>query len=205
MKRLDKDFFNRDTLQVAKDLLGKILVIKLDNEKVHSRIVEVEAYAGLNDKASHTYNGKRTKRNEIMYDEAGKIYVYFIYGMYNMFNIVTNKYNKGEAVLIRAVQTLNCENIIANNRYGKDYIDLNNYQKLNITNGPGKLCKALNIDRKFNGKDLFSSQIYIADDNFKDFEIIESKRIGINYAEEAKDYLYRFYIKNNPMVSKVEK
>lgn len=201
MKKLDKEFFKRDTLIVAEELLGKTLVRNIEGQTIKAKIVEVEAYTGENDKGCHTYGGKKTPRTKVMYKEGGHIYVYLIYGLYHLMNFVTGDETCGEAVLIRAVEPLDKFDLIAENRFNKSFDELSNYQKKNLTNGPGKLTKALKIDKSLNGRDLFSEEIYILDEEFKDFEIIKSKRIGIDYAEEAIDYLYRFYIKDNPYVS----
>ncbi|MGO3751880.1 MAG: DNA-3-methyladenine glycosylase [Peptoniphilaceae bacterium] len=199
--KLSREFYNRDTLIVAKDLLGKVLVINNNREKLKVRIVEVEAYTGFEDKASHTYAGRRTKRTEVMYGQAGFLYVFLNYGIHNLINIVTNKKGKGEAVLIRAVEPISEIDLFSFNRYKKKFEGLSKYQSLNLFNGPGKLSKTLKIDKTFYGEDLTGDRIYIEDSLDDDFEIIETKRIGIDYSEEAKDYLYRFYIKGNKYVS----
>ncbi|KEH86099.1 MULTISPECIES: DNA-3-methyladenine glycosylase [Clostridium] len=200
MKRLNREFYTRDTIEVAKDLLGKIIVVK-NETKLLGKIVEVEAYGGISDKAAHSYGNRKTERTKIMYEEGGYVYVFQIYGMYNCLNIVSSKKDVPEAVLIRAVEPIENIDDFSKNRYGKDFNELTKYQQKNITNGPGKLCMAMNITKKFNGLDLCKDNIYIVD-NKDEFEIVASKRIGIDYAEEAKDYLWRFYIKDNKYVSK---
>ncbi len=203
--KLNRNFYNRETLVVAKDLLGKILVHEYSGIKVSGKIVEVEAYKGLTDKAAHSYGGKRTKRVEVMYGKAGHAYVYLIYGMYNCMNVVTCEEGIPEAVLIRAVEPIEGLDIISHNRYKIKYNKLSKKQKLNLTSGPGKLCIALNINRDNNNDDLCKDILYIENRNELSnvkFEIISSKRIGIDYAEEAKDFLWRFHIKDNPYVSK---
>ena len=197
---LDKKFFNRDTLQVAKDLLGKTL-IRNDNGIIYkTKIVETEAYLGIEDRASHTFADNKTQRNKIMYEDAGTIYVYQTYGIHFMLNFVTLEKGRPEAVLIRGVEPLNEFDNIGINRFGKVFKELSTYQKKNLTNGPGKLTKALNIDKKLNGKNLFGKQLYL-ENNKDNFEIVSDKRIGIDYAKEAIDYPYRFYIKDNNYVS----
>ncbi len=200
--KIEKEFFVRDTLRVAKDLVGKVLVRKIGDNFIRSRIVETEAYTGQDDKACHTYMGKRTPRTEVMYKEGGYIYVYLIYGIYSLLNFVTNREGLGQAVLIRAVEPLDSLDLISKNRFNKDYEDLTSYQRKNLTNGPGRLTKALNIDKSLNTMDLFSEEIFLEDDGYKGFKIIESNRIGVDYAEEAAHYPYRFYIENNKFVSK---
>lgn len=201
---LNKEFFKRDTLSVAKDLLGKIIV-KNDNGFIYkAKIVETEAYLGVDDRAAHTFGDRKTERNKIMYEDAGTVYVYQTYGIHFMLNFVTQDKNIPEAVLIRAIEPLNQFDKISLNRFGKIYNELTSYQKKNITNGPGKLTKALNIDKALNGNNLFNKSFYVEDDN-SIFDIIIDKRIGIDYAQEAIDFPYRFYIKDNSYVSVLKK
>ncbi|MFO3664865.1 DNA-3-methyladenine glycosylase [Anaerococcus sp. ENR0831] len=201
---LNKEFFKRDTLIVAKDLLGKIIV-KNDNGIIYkAKIVETEAYLGVDDRAAHTFGDRKTERNKIMYEDAGTVYVYQTYGIHFMLNFVTQDKNIPEAVLIRAIEPLNQFDKISLNRFGKIYNELTSYQKKNITNGPGKLTKALNIDKDLNGNNLFNQSFFVEDDN-SIFNIIIDKRIGIDYAQEAIDFPYRFYIKDNSYVSVLKK
>jgi DNA-3-methyladenine glycosylase len=167
--KLSREFYNRDTLEVAKKLLGKNLVTVENNIITSGKIVEVEAYMGLQDKAAHSYGGRRTKRVEVMYGKPGVAYIYFIYGLYYCMNVVARE--EGIAVI-------------------------------NLTSGPSKLCMALNIDKSMNGEDLLGNRIYIEEGNKEEFYIGEAPRIGIDYAEEAKDYPWRFFISGNPYVSK---
>ncbi len=164
-KKLIRKFFERDTVQVAKELLGKFLV----KDGFIGQIIETEAYSGDIDPACHTFKGK-TKRTEIMFDRGGKSYVYFIYGMYFCFNIVTEKKGKGCAVLIRGIKPI----------------------KGPVINGPGKLCYAFNITKKDNGTDLtVSKKFYVLDTGFVPQKINVSKRIGIN---KGKELDWRFFI-----------
>ena len=200
---ISKEFYNRSALEVAQDLLGKVLVREVDGKILKGKIVETEAYIGAIDKACHAYNGRRTKRTEILYEDAGVSYIYFIYGLYHCFNVVTNKKDVAEAVLIRALEPLNEFDYISNIRYKKSYEELTKAQFKNLTNGPSKLCLAYLLDKDLNGVKLYEKcPVYITDDSNEDFKIIETKRIGIDYAEEAKDFLWRFYIKDNIYVSK---
>ena len=201
---LYKNFFNRDTLIVAKDLLGKIIVRKTQIHTYKAMIVETEAYLGIKDRACHTFEGRKTERNKIMYEDAGTIYVYQTYGIHYLMNFVTLDKANPEAVLIRALEPIEGVNQMSVNRFGKSYTNLNKYQENNLTNGPGKLTKALEIDKKLNGKNLFGQEIYLIDGK-NDFEIETDVRIGIDYAKEAKNYPYRFYIKDNPCVSKLKR
>lgn len=189
---LDYDFFGRDSIEVAEDLLGKVLVRKFpDGHVIKARIVETECYRGTFDKGSHAYGGRRTNRNESMYGPAGIVYVYFTYGMYHMLNIVTGEEDYPDAVLIRGLEPISDSNIFAQKRFGKDYDELSSYQKKNMLNGPGKLTKALEIDKSFDGI-MLGEYIYIEDDGFKEFTVKKTPRIGIDYAEEWKDEPYRF-------------
>ncbi|WP_300380693.1 DNA-3-methyladenine glycosylase [Clostridium sp.] len=200
---IGRDFYKGETLDVSRNLLGNFLVREINNRKLISKIVEVEAYIGSIDKACHGYNYKRTERTKPLYEEGGISYVYIIYGMYNCLNIVSGKEGEPEAILIRAVEPINELDYISNNRFKKDFDELNKREKLNLTNGPGKLCKALEIDRKDNLKKLDGeNSIYLEFNLDNNIEIVESKRIGIDYAEEAKDFLWRFYIKDNLYISK---
>lgn len=205
MKKLTREFYKRDTLSVAKELLGKYLVVNNGDSIIKCKIVEVEAYRGTLDKAAHSYSGKITERTKVMYKEGGYAYVYLIYGMYYCMNVVASEENLPEAILIRAVEPISELETMCINRYDKSFKELNNYEKKNLTNGPGKLCKAMNITKELNGEDLCGDKFYILQDkNEEKIEIVSSKRIGIDYAEEAKDFLWRFYIKDNKFVSKID-
>lgn len=199
--KLTRDFYRRDTVTVAKELLGKVLVHDINGNLLKGKIVETEAYLGFEDKAAHSYGGKRTKRVEVMYGQPGIAYVYLIYGMYYCFNIITKEEGVPEGVLIRAVEPIENINQMAINRFNKPYDELTNYQKRNLTNGPGKLCLALVIDKRLNGIDLCGDRLYLEDDEEKNLDIVQTTRINIDYAEEAKYFPYRFYIKDNPYVS----
>lgn len=200
--KLKREFYNRDTTLVAKELLGKILVHSVDGKITAGKIVEVEAYKGIMDKAAHTYNGKRTKRVEVMYGNPGFSYVFFIYGMYHCMNVVTREEGIGEAVLIRAIEPVEGLDIMSYRRYNLSFEELKKRQIINLTNGPSKLCKALAIDNNSNGMDLCKDILFIEEGSNKSFDIGTSKRIGIDYAEEAKDFPWRFFIKENEFVSK---
>ena len=201
--KLDRKFYSRDTLILAKDLLGKIIVHNTGSTILKGKIVETEAYLGVIDKAAHVYGGKKTKRVMPMYGMPGTAYVYLIYGMYYCFNIVAKEEGVPEAVLIRGIEPIESIDKMAINRFGKVYAELSNYQKKNLSNGPGKLCIALNIDKSHNQEDLCGDRLYLESGKDKDFEIVETTRIGIDYAEKAKEWPYRFYINGNPYVSKL--
>jgi DNA-3-methyladenine glycosylase len=201
MKKLVREFFNRDSIVVAKDLLGKVLVHESGRQRISAMIVETEAYMGIVDKAAHSYGGRRTSRVEILYGEPGFSYIYMIYGMYYCFNIVTNEKDKPQAVLVRAVEPMEGIEFMSQNRYGLSYSLITKNQRRGLTNGPGKLCQALGLDRTYNGIDLCGDELYLEEGNSKEFSIVSAKRIGIDYAEEAKDFLWRYYIENNEYVS----
>jgi len=157
---------------------------------------------GTIDKASHAYHGKKTDRVKIMYGQPGMAYVYLIYGMYYCMNVVTQDEGIPEAVLIRAIEPLEGLNIMSKRRFDLEYDLLPKKKKYNLTSGPGKLCIALDITKESNGADLTGDELYIEEIDIPKFEVVSSKRIGIDYAEEARDFLWRFYIKDNPFVSK---
>jgi DNA-3-methyladenine glycosylase len=197
MKKLAIEFYERaDVVQIAKDLLGKIIITKFDGLLTSCRIVETEAYVAFTDKASHAYKGKRTARNEAMYGAPGTAYVYICYGMHRMFNIVTNKKETPDAVLIRAAEPIAGSDIMLQrtNKKNADYT---------LTKGPGNVGKAMGFEKIHNGASLRSNLISVADDGYKtdDTLIGSSKRIGIDNTDEAVHYLYRFYIKGNKFVS----
>lgn len=200
---LKKDFFKQGALELAKELLGKTIVRTIDGKVLKGKIVETEAYIGKIDKASHAYNGRRTERTEPLFREGGIAYVYFIYGLYHCFNVISGIEDEGEGVLIRAVEPLNELDYISEKRFNKKYDELKNTQKKALTNGPAKLCMAYSIDKKDNYKKLYEKgDFYIEDSTEKNlFEIVETTRVGIDYAEEAVDFLWRFYIKGNPYIS----
>ncbi len=201
--KLPCEFYLRDdTLQIAQDLIGKLLVVP-DNSgaRVSGMIVETEAYLGAIDKAAHSYKNRRTARNEITYAIGGHAYVFFIYGMYFQFNVVTGAKNSPHVVLIRAVEPVENVEIMRERRLMK-----NKGAKMpdkNLTSGPGKLCIALDIKRELNGEDLLGNRIWLEDyKTFSAAEIKIGKRIGIDYAEEFADKPWRFYLKNSEYVSK---
>lgn len=203
MRKLSRDFYRGNSIDVGKFLLGKYLVRKVDGEELIGKIVEVEAYMGPEDKAAHSYGGRRTERNEVMYGEAGFAYVYFIYGKNYCMNVVAAKVGVPQAVLIRGLEPISGIEKMCELRYGIKCSELDKTKMKNLSNGPGKLCKALGITREQNGEDLCGNTLYLMEDEEEQtFNIVYSKRINIDYAEEAKDYLWRFYMEGNPHVSK---
>ena len=197
IKKLDYSFYNRnDVLKIAKELLGKILVTQFNGQLTSGRIVETEAYRGEVDKASHAYGGRRTKRTEIMYGEAGTAYLYLCYGIHHLFNVVTNKKDIPHAILIRALEPLEGIDIMLD-RTRKSKLDFT------LTKGPGNVSKALGLSTHHTGINLLHDEIFIVDDGFKlnkkDIDI--TKRIGVDYAQEDALLLYRFSVKGNKYVS----
>ena len=181
-KKLTKKFYKGNVLRVAKELLGKTFVVKKNKQILSGKIVEVEAYDGSIDQAAHTYIGK-TKRNEIMFEEGGFLYVYFTYGMYFCCNVVTGKKDERTAILIRAIEPIEGINEMALNRFNKTNISIK--EKLNLTSGPGKLCMALNIRKDHNGTDLTSDKIFILNNKkIHEDEIVTTTRIGIKKSVE---------------------
>ena len=194
MIKIGRSFYDRDARIVAEDLIGKVLVRKYDEKTIKLRITETEAYIAEIDKASHGYGGKITPRTRIMFGPPGYAYVYFIYGMYYCLNFVTESEGICSAVLIRSGESLKNIDEICINRYNKPLGDLSKAQIKNLTNGPGKLCSALKITKEHNGTDLTENEIFVEDDKFTDFCVEKTKRINIDYAEEAKDFLWRYIL-----------
>lgn len=197
MTKLSKDFYQRrNVLQVAKDILGKVLVTQSDGNMTSGRIVEVEAYNGIIDKASHAFGGRRTKRNEVMYGEGGAAYIYLCYGIHHLFNVVTSVCNEPHAVLIRALEPVSGIETMAK-RTGKLKDDIS------ITRGPGNLAKALKISTSQNATDLLGKNIFLMDDGIKYSrnEIASSPRIGVDYAGEDALLPYRFFVKKSLYIS----
>jgi len=197
MKRLPKSYYHQTAIKLAEEMLGKILVRKLNKTYLHCRIVETEAYMGTVDKASHAYKGKHTKRKMNLYQPGGSVYVYSIYGIYYCLNIVVNDQKSAESVFIRAVEPLNHLDTLQQNRPVKSK------KTVDLTNGPSKLCQALIIDKSLNGINLATSDdIFLVSDGYHPDRIVKTQRINIDYAKEDKDNLWRFYIKGNDFISK---
>ncbi len=182
MKKLGRAFYNRDTVIVARELLGKHLVhVSRGIERI-GRIVEDEAYLGPHDLAAHSAKGL-TPRTKVMFGPPGYAYVYMIYGMYYCMNVVTEREGHASAVLLRAIEPV--KNITGR------------------TQGPGLLCKSMEIDRRLNAHDLLSDDFYVADPlNNEQWVVVNRPRVGVAYAKHWQRRLLRFYIKGNPFVSK---
>lgn len=196
MQKLSIDFYTgNDVALAAKELLSKIIVTRFNKICTAARIVETEAYAGIPDQASHAYNGRRTNRTEVMFGRGGKAYVYLCYGIHHLFNIVTNQTNIPDAVLIRGVEPL--EGIPAMLKRSKKVTF-----DTSLGRGPGNVSKALGIATAHSGMDLQGNQFFIADDGTKAADIMVSRRIGVDYAGNHANWLYRFYLKDHPHVTK---
>lgn len=195
-KKLTRSFYLReDTISVAKELLGKLIVVPANGRRVSGMIVETEAYLGVTDRAAHSYGGRRTARNEITYWRGGHAYVFFVYGMYYQLNIVTGPAEHPHVALVRAVEPVEGIEIMRKRR--------GEMKDRNLTSGPGKLCIALAIDRSLNGEDLRGKQIWLEDHgSYAADEIASGKRIGIDYAGDDAEKPWRFWVANNPFVSK---
>lgn len=194
MEKLGRDFYARDTLTVARELLGNYIVRVWNGEKLICRITETEAYIGRCDKACHAYGYKRTNRTETLFARPGTAYIYLIYGMYNCLNFVTEAEGEPAAVLIRGLDVVAGEETIKRLRYPKNTGELTAYQHKNFLNGPGKLCKGLSLDRSFNGTDLTGDFLYVIRSGEIPKHIHTGPRIGIDYAEEAVNFPWRFWI-----------
>ncbi len=206
--RLPRNFYTReDTLKVARELLGKRLVVPApdggDNSnnsvaRVSGIIVEVEAYLGAEDKAAHSYGGRRTPRTETMYARGGTAYVFFVYGMHHQFNVVSGSEGVPHAILIRALEPAEGIELMRARRPSAAKTDRD------LTNGPGKLCQALAIDRSYDKADLLGERVWLEDAGVKlsPAEIASGARIGIDYAEEDAAKPWRFWIKDNAYVSR---
>ncbi|MBS3781910.1 MAG: DNA-3-methyladenine glycosylase [Candidatus Thermoplasmatota archaeon] len=194
-KKLERQFYRRDTEKVAEDLLGKHLVRISPEGKTVGKIVETEAYLGEEDPASHSYQGGKTERTRVMFGPPGYAYVYMIYGMYYCLNAVTGQEKEPEGVFVRALEPLEGLDLMKERRGLKD--------KSELTNGPGKLCMAMDIDKQLNGADLCGDKLYIArSERPENLDIKKARRINIDYAGKAKEWKLRFFIKGNPYVSK---
>ena len=198
MNKLPRDFYLRpDVLTVSKQLLGKLLVVAGPNqERVSGKIVEVEAYRGPEDRASHAYGGRRTKRTETMYNAGGVAYVYFVYGMYYQFNVVSGVVDVPHAILVRALEPVEGIEIMRARRQS--------HPDHNLTNGPGKLCIAMGIDKQLDGADLLGDRVWLEDYKTVSPRLIaRGPRIGIDYAEEWIQKPWRFWIRDNRFVSRI--
>lgn len=198
MKKLPVAFYERtDVVAIAKELIGKIVCTRIEGELTSGRIVETEAYVAHIDKASHAFAGRRTTKNEHMYEEAGKTYVYICYGMHQMLNVVTNKRDVPDAILIRALEPIDGVETMLR-RTGKIKPDAT------LTKGPGNVGKALGISKQHSAVSLSGDEVFIYADEASDIpddQIGVSKRIGVESAGADALLPFRFYVKGNKFVS----
>ena len=195
---LNEAYYRReDVVTIARELLGKVLVTNIDGNLTSGIIVETEAYAGISDKASHAFNGRRTPRTETMYAGGGVAYVYLCYGIHHLFNVVTNMANAPHAVLIRAVEPMDGLDIMLERRRKERLSPI-------LTAGPGAMSEALGIKTKHTGLTLQGPEIAIEDRGIKfpEGKIMAATRVGVAYAQEDALLPYRFYIEGNKYVSK---
>ncbi|MDQ0196409.1 DNA-3-methyladenine glycosylase [Paenibacillus wynnii] len=201
---LPRPFYDYTALEAAPRLLGQHLIRRTEAGDIVCRIVETESYGGIEDKGSHAYGGRRTARTEIMFKAGGAAYIYLIYGMHYCLNVVTAEPDNPQAVLIRGVQPLT--------PVDAEYMAANRNIKIkrpsDLSGGPGKLCRALRIDKSLNGTrlDAPGGALWLEQgDDPVSLDIVQSPRINIPYAEEYVSQPWRFYIKDNPYISVKEK
>ncbi len=197
-RRLERSFYlNTNAVEIARNLLGKVIYSSVDKIITGGVIVETEAYKGPEDVGSHSYNGKRTVRNEMMYAEGGLVYMYICYGIHNMLNIVTGPEGSSHAVLIRALEPVTGIDVMRQRRSVFD-------NDKRLCKGPGALCKAMGLSKKHNGVSLAGDTVWIEDRGtvLTDDEIIASPRVGLNITGPYRDIPWRFYIKRNPYISR---
>lgn len=199
MGRLDRSFYVRDCVTVARELLGQELVCVRDGVRTSGVIVETEAYLGAEDKAAHTYGGRRTSRNESMYRIGGTAYVYFIYGTHWCLNVVAGGVDEPVAALIRALEPVDGMAAMRRRRAKAK-------KDTDLCSGPGKLCGALGIDRSLDGHDLVAGDgLWLErrlDAMLPADRVVETTRVGVDYAGEWAAKPLRFYVKGNPHVSR---
>ena len=196
---LERDFYTRaDTLRVARELLGKRLVVPSETgARVSGRVVETEAYLGAEDRAAHSFGGRRTRRTETMFGVGGTAYVFFVYGMHHQFNVVTGPEGLPHAVLVRAVEPDEGVDLMRERRPVS--------KERELTSGPGKLCRALGLDLSHDGEDLTrGARVWLEETGvrFEPDEIASGPRIGVDYAGDDALRPWRFWVKGNVYVSR---
>lgn len=192
VETLPREFYDRDTVQVARDLLGCHVTRVVDGVALTGRITETEAYVGRVDKACHAYGYRRTPRTETLFARPGTAYIYLIYGMYHCLNFVTEREGEPCAVLLRGIEPVQGAEQMARSRFGVGPGEMTAYQRKNFLNGPGKVCKALGLDRSLNGADLLGDVLFLSPGEPPE-RVCVGKRIGIDYAQEAVDFPWRFW------------
>lgn len=196
MPVLPREFYARDVISVARDCIGKLLVSKTADGTVAGRIVEAEAYRGPEDRAAHSFGGRRTARTEVMFGPPGHAYVFFVYGMHWHLNLVTGAVEEPQAVLVRAVEPVHGLPLMAERR-GMDAA------RRELTNGPGKLCRAFGVGRELYGADLCRKGAVYLVDGPAPARIARSPRIGVNYAGAWAARPFRFFDAASPYVGKL--
>lgn len=195
---LPRSFFLKgDVTAISQNLLGKYLITNIDNQITIGRIVETEAYNGSKDKACHAYLLRNTKRTSVMFKDGGRSYVYLCYGIHFLFNIVTHEEGQPNAILIRALEPIRGIDIMKDRRLMAS--------ERNLCNGPGKLAQAMGINKEYNDLELYNnvSPIWIGENKVEEpFQIVETTRVGVDYAEEDALLPWRYYIKDNLYISK---
>jgi DNA-3-methyladenine glycosylase len=204
MARLPRSFYAGDTVRIARSLLGKYLVRRYRGEPLVCRITETEAYVGRCDKACHAYNYRRTDRTAVMFGEPGHAYLYLIYGRYHCLNFVTEPEGEPSAVLIRGAEPVFGADTIQRLRFGGPPGAMTAYQRKNWMNGPGKLCKGLSLTRSENGMDLTGDVLFVCESPAdlglpcpaasENERVCVGTRIGVDYAEEAREFPWRFHL-----------
>jgi DNA-3-methyladenine glycosylase len=197
-RKLSRSFFARPALEVARDIIGRRLVHETPQGTTAGIVVEAEAYTGVSDPASHAYRGRRTKRNEVMWGPPGHAYIYPIYGMYLCFNVVCGQVGEPQGVFLRAVRPTEGLALMAARR-GVSLLDKRAERQL--CSGPSKLCQAFGITRSMNGMDVSGNELYFTTGE-PPSEVVASKRIGVDYAGEGREWPWRFLWKDDPYVSK---
>ncbi|WP_305045633.1 DNA-3-methyladenine glycosylase [Geoalkalibacter sp.] len=197
MHGLSQSFYQRDTIEVARALLGRVLISRTPEGETSGMIVETEAYLGARDRASHAFGDRRTARTASLYVPAGRAYVYLIYGLHHCLNLTTGTAEDAECVLIRALEPLEGLALMAKRRKTS--------RPELLASGPGRLCQALGIDRSFNGESLSGPRLLVGEGRaVPDTEIVTAARIGIDYAGEARDWPLRFFLADHACVSRLK-
>jgi DNA-3-methyladenine glycosylase len=200
MKKLQKNFFNSNTVNIAKELVGKFLVTNLEEGRVVGKIVETEAYMGIDDLACHASHGK-TKRTEVLFGDPGRLYVYLNYGIFWLTNIIAHEKNYPGGILLRSAKIIEGKEIVIKRLEKSKFVKANEM----LASGPGKLSIAFGLDGDFHNHNFIKSdKIYIEEreEQISPENIVAANRIGVEYAKHCKDYLWRFYLKDNKFVSK---
>lgn len=203
--RLPLEFFMRtDVVQIARELLGKVLVTEFEGKRTAGRITETEAYRAPDDRACHAYGNRRTARTEVMFQEAGHAYIYLCYGIHHLFNVVTAPQDQAHAILIRAIEPLEGQEVMKARR--KSIQSTGHSANVRLTTGPGALAQAMGLSTDLSGQNLLApdSPVWIEDRGMvvSADEIGAGPRIGVDFAGECAAWHWRFWLKNSPFVKK---